>query len=228
MVATVFTDEGEKSLQQYATGIQASARVVTTRTDITDDQSVSDLQRFVSEYLKKNPQKQLVGLVNNAGIALSGPLEAQPISQFRRQIEVNLFGHVHVAQKLTRFLRDSQGRLINVTSMAGRAAAKGMGAYAASKFALEAVSDVQRLELARWGISVSAIEPGFMRTPLVTNAFGQLEQNWNNLLEEVITCSSLPLVLFTHRTNTGTRFVCTRIRKNQKSRNPNFGLCPFA
>jgi len=183
VIATVFTEEGNSSLHQYASGNKAANRLATTRTDITDDKSVENLDQFVGDYLKKNPGMKLVGLVNNAGIALSGPLEAQPIGQFRRQVEVNLFGHVHVAQKMTKYLRECQGRLINVTSMAGRAAARGMGAYAASKFALEAVSDVQRLELSRWGISVSAIEPGFMRTPLVTNAFGGLEQNWKNLLE---------------------------------------------
>ena len=144
---------------------------------------MENLEQFVRDFLKQNKGSQLVGLVNNAGIALSGPLEAQPMSQFRRQLDVNLFGHVHVSQKMVKYLRESQGRLINVTSMAGRAAARGMGAYAASKFGMEAITDVQRLELAPWGISVSAIEPGFIRTPLVTSTFGSLEQNWNNLLE---------------------------------------------
>ena len=144
---------------------------------------MENLEQFVRDFLKQNKGSQLVGLVNNAGIALSGPLEAQPMSQFRRQLDVNLFGHVHVSQKMVKYLRESQGRLINVTSMAGRAAARGMGAYAASKFGMEAITDVQRLELAPWGISVSAIEPGFIRTPLVTSTFGSLGQNWNNLLE---------------------------------------------
>ena len=185
VIATLFTDQGEASILEWARDHSADGRLVTTRTDITNDDSVVELESFVASYVSQHEGSQLVALVNNAGIALCGPLEVQPMSQFRRQIDVNLIGHVHVAQKLIKFLRISKGRLVNVVSIAGRAAHPSMGAYAASKFAMEAITDVQRQELAPFGISVSAIEPGFIKTPLVNNAFGELERTWDSLLPEV-------------------------------------------
>lgn len=81
---------------------------------------MAELRNTISTLLSENPKKKLVGVVNNAGIATMGPVELQPYSQFKRQVEVNLFGHVLVAQHTIPFLRASQGRLINVVSIAGR------------------------------------------------------------------------------------------------------------
>jgi NAD(P)-dependent dehydrogenase (short-subunit alcohol dehydrogenase family) len=108
----------------------------------------------------------LGGLVNNAGTALAMPLEFLPLDQLRRQLEVNLVGHVAVTQALLPNLRSARGRIVNVGSIAGRSALPFLGAYAASKHALEAVTDVLRVELRPFGIAVTVIEPGTIATPI--------------------------------------------------------------
>jgi NAD(P)-dependent dehydrogenase (short-subunit alcohol dehydrogenase family) len=108
----------------------------------------------------------LHGLVNNAGTALAMPLEFLPLDQLRRQLEVNLVGHVAVTQALLPNLRSARGRVVNVGSIAGRSALPFLGAYAASKHALEAVTDVLRVELRPFGIAVTVIEPGTIATPI--------------------------------------------------------------
>ena len=108
----------------------------------------------------------LDGLVNNAGTALAMPLEFLPLDQLRRQLEVNLVGHVAVTQALLPNLRAARGRIVNVGSIAGRSALPFLGAYAASKHALEAVTDALRVELRPFGIAVTVIEPGTIATPI--------------------------------------------------------------
>jgi NAD(P)-dependent dehydrogenase (short-subunit alcohol dehydrogenase family) len=110
--------------------------------------------------------KPLDGLVNNAGTALAMPLEFLPLDQLRRQLEVNLVGHVAVTQALLPNLRSARGRIVNVGSIAGRSALPFLGAYAASKHALEAVTDALRVELRPFGIAVTVIEPGTIATPI--------------------------------------------------------------
>jgi len=109
---------------------------------------------------------RLEGLVNNAGTALAGPLELLPLSEIRKQFEVNFFGALATIQTFLPLLRESGGRIVNVSSISGKLAAPFVGAYAASKFALEAASDALRLELRPFGIFVSVVEPGSVRTPI--------------------------------------------------------------
>ena len=108
----------------------------------------------------------LDGLVNNAGTALAMPLEFLPLEQLRRQLEVNLVGHVAVTQALLPNLRSARGRIVNMGSIAGRSALPFLGAYAASKHALEAVTDALRVELRPFGVAVTVIEPGTIATPI--------------------------------------------------------------
>jgi NAD(P)-dependent dehydrogenase (short-subunit alcohol dehydrogenase family) len=108
----------------------------------------------------------LDGLVNNAGIAVPGPLETLPIEDFRRQIEVNLNAHVAVTQAMLPAIRQARGRIVFITSIGGLMAFPMFGAYHAAKFGLEAVGDVFRQELRPWGISVSLVEPGSIATPI--------------------------------------------------------------
>jgi NAD(P)-dependent dehydrogenase (short-subunit alcohol dehydrogenase family) len=108
----------------------------------------------------------LAGLVNNAGIALSGPLEFVPVEELRRQLEVNLVGQVAVTQALLPALRAGRGRIVNMSSIGGRVALPLLGPYNASKFALEAISDSLRRELRGQGVAVSVVEPGGVRTPI--------------------------------------------------------------
>lgn len=101
----------------------------------------------------------LTGLVNNAGIAVGGPLEFLPLEELRYQFEVNVVGQVAVLQALMPALRRAPGRIIFVGSVAGRSPLPFIGAYAASKSALHALATSLRVELQPWGIAVSIIEP---------------------------------------------------------------------
>jgi len=111
---------------------------------------------------------QLQGLVNNAGIAVAGPLEYLPPEELRRQLEVNVVGQLRMVQLLLPALRAGGGRIVNVGSISGRSALPFLGAYAMSKFALEAMTDSLRVELRPWGIHVAIVEPGTIKTPMWT------------------------------------------------------------
>jgi NAD(P)-dependent dehydrogenase (short-subunit alcohol dehydrogenase family) len=111
---------------------------------------------------------RLDGLVNNAGVAVSAPLELLPLDELRRQLEVNLIGQIAVTQALLPALRAARGRVVLMGSIGGRSAIPFLGPYAASKFALEAVADVLRLEVQPFGIDVAIVEPGSIATPIWT------------------------------------------------------------
>jgi NAD(P)-dependent dehydrogenase (short-subunit alcohol dehydrogenase family) len=125
--------------------------------DVTDAEQIRDAATRVDE---------LNGLVNNAGIALGSPLELVPVDQLRYQLEVNLVGQVAVTQAVLPALRRAKGRIVFMGSIAGRSALPFLAPYAASKHALEAVADSLRLELKPFGIPVSIVEPGSIRTAI--------------------------------------------------------------
>ena len=127
----------------------------------------------------------LDGLVNNAGTALAMPLEFLPLDQLRRQLEVNLVGHVAVTQALLPNLRSARGRIVNVGSIAGRSALPFLGAYAASKHALEAFTDSLRVELRPFGIAVTVIEPGTIATPIWRKGGERIQELAAQLPEEL-------------------------------------------
>src|SRR6185295_4750516 len=108
--------------------------------------------------------------VNNAGIAVAAPLEFLPIDQLRHQLEINVIGQVAVTQAFLPALRRARGRIVNVSSIGGRVALPLVGAYNASKFALEGVSDALRRELRPLGVDVIVIEPGGVKTPIWTKS----------------------------------------------------------
>lgn len=142
---------------------QGSNRLTPLLLDVTDADSIQKAKEFVSGRLG---QAGLFGLINNAGIAVAGPLEAVPIHNLRRQLEVNVIGQVAVIQAFLPLIRQAHGRIVNMGSIAGRAAMPLMGPYSASKFALEAITDALRLELQQWGIHVTIVEPGAIATPI--------------------------------------------------------------
>ena len=125
--------------------------------DVTDADSIAAAAARV---------ERLDGLVNNAGISVAVPLEALPLGQLRNQLEVNVVGQLAVTQALLPHLRRSRGRIVNIGSISGRSALPFLGAYAASKFALEAFTDSLRVELVPWGIWVAIVEPGTIATPI--------------------------------------------------------------
>jgi NAD(P)-dependent dehydrogenase (short-subunit alcohol dehydrogenase family) len=131
---------------------------------------------------------ELHGLVNNAGIAVAGPLEFLPVDQFRHQLEVNVTGQVAVTQALLPALRRGRGRIVFMGSIAGKSALPFLAAYAASKHALEAVADSLRIELAPWGIDVTIVEPGSIKTPIWTRSADRADETQATLdgrLEEL-------------------------------------------
>jgi NAD(P)-dependent dehydrogenase (short-subunit alcohol dehydrogenase family) len=131
--------------------------------DITVESDVAALADRVARDPLRRP---LRALVNNAGIAVNAPVETLPIAQWRKQFEVNLFGHVAVIQALFGALLESSGTVVNISSVGGKVVLPTYGAYAGSKFALEAVSDALRREVAGLGIKVVVIEPGAVRTEM--------------------------------------------------------------
>lgn len=108
----------------------------------------------------------LDGLVNNAGIGVPGPLETIPMEDIRRQVDVNLFGHVAVTKEMLPLLRRASGRVVFISSIGGRIAFPMNGPYHLAKFGIEAAGDVFRQELRPWGIGVAIVEPGSIATPI--------------------------------------------------------------
>ncbi len=159
---------------------QVPERIRPLRLDVT---SAEDIAAAVSTVRAAVPGG-IAGLVNNAGIAVAGPLECVPPDEIRRQFEVNFIGPVAVTQAFLPLLRAGRGRLINVGSVGGRIALPFVGAYASSKFAIEAASDVFRIELSSWGIAVSIIEAGAIATPMWEKARQGAEAIVEGLSEE--------------------------------------------
>jgi NAD(P)-dependent dehydrogenase (short-subunit alcohol dehydrogenase family) len=141
----------------------SSDRVEAVRLDITDEGQVAALAHRV----QSDPQaRPLRAVVSNAGIAVAAPVEVIPLADWRRQFDVNFFGHVAVIQALLPALLSSRGRVINISSIGGRVAGPTYGAYSAAKFALEAMSDALRREVRHLGVDVVVVQPGAIATPI--------------------------------------------------------------
>lgn len=135
--------------------------------DITNSEHIRALASRVSE----DPQgRPLRALVNNAAVQANVPIEVFGIEQWRHMFEVNLFGHVAVLQALLPTLIESGGRVVNISSVGGKIAMATYGPYAGTKFALEAMSDSLRREVAPHGVQVVVIEPGAVRTEMLGRA----------------------------------------------------------
>jgi NAD(P)-dependent dehydrogenase (short-subunit alcohol dehydrogenase family) len=169
VLAGVRTEADAKGIEQSA-GQNVRAILI----DVTDADSIARAARQAREICG---DARLIGLVNNAGISVHGPVEHVPLSGWRRQMEVNLFGQIAVTQALLPLLRagvtvHGQGaaRIVMMSSIAGLIAQPIIAPYNASKFALEAVSDALRLELQPQGIKVCVVEPGAIDTPIWAKA----------------------------------------------------------
>jgi NAD(P)-dependent dehydrogenase (short-subunit alcohol dehydrogenase family) len=138
--------------------------------DVTDEESMTTAVATVAA--EAGP----VGvLINNAGYGLYGPVEQLPMAEIRRQFETNFFGLVRLTQLvLPGMRRQGRGRILNVSSMGGRITLPGGAFYHASKYAVEALSDALRMEVAPFGIDVVLIEPGPVKTPWNDVAAGSL------------------------------------------------------
>jgi NAD(P)-dependent dehydrogenase (short-subunit alcohol dehydrogenase family) len=149
--------------------------------DVTDPGAIATAARMVEDELAGEP---LAGIVNNAGIAVGGPLEAIDLDNFRRQLEVNAVAPLAVTQAFLPQLRASRGRIVNISSIGGRVPQPFVGPYVVSKFAVEALSDVLRMELLEWGIDVVAIEPGTIATPIWEKGSSQVDSELAKMTPE--------------------------------------------
>jgi NAD(P)-dependent dehydrogenase (short-subunit alcohol dehydrogenase family) len=172
----------------------AGANIVPIKLDVTDQATIDAAAAQVRE---EAGDQGLAGLVNNAGIAVSAPLEFLPIDELRRQLEVNTVGQLAVTQAFLSQIRAAKGRIVNISSIGGKVVFPLAGAYAASKYALEAISDALRRELRPWGIEVVIVEPGGVVTPIwdrgtetamaiLENAPPEAEQLYGKLIESVL------------------------------------------
>jgi len=139
--------------------------------DVTDEDS---MRRAVDEVEQR---EGAVGvLVSNAGFSQSGAVEAVPMEKVRNQFETNVFGLVRMCQLvLPGMRRQGYGRIVNVSSMGGKLTFPGAGHYHATKHAVEALSDALRFEVEGFGIKVSVIEPGLIRTGFANVAVGSMD-----------------------------------------------------
>ncbi|WP_405852213.1 SDR family oxidoreductase [Streptomyces sp. NBC_00090] len=158
--------------------VAATGRLTPVIFDVTDEKSV---QAAVHEVTDLIGDAGLWGLVNNAGIAVTAPLECVPMEQMRRQMDTNVTGQLRVIQGFLPLLRAGAGRIVNVTSGLGNIAIPYLGAYAAAQFAKEALSDALRRELTPQRIPVIVVQPGAVLTPL----WGKMSVDGNRALESV-------------------------------------------
>jgi len=138
---------------------KSSDRLTPVLLDVTSEQSIAAAVQQVGS-------GPLAGLINNAGVVVAGPVELVPLAEWRRQFEINFIGVVAVTQAFLPMLRAGRGRIVNMGSVAGRSALPFSGPYSSSKFALEGLTDSLRMEMKQWGVEVSIVEPGAIRTPI--------------------------------------------------------------
>jgi NAD(P)-dependent dehydrogenase (short-subunit alcohol dehydrogenase family) len=162
---------------------RASERLRPVRLDISDEMEIEQAARTVVEALDGGG---LAGLVNNAGIVVGGMLEFLPIEALRRQLEVNVVGQIAITQAFLASLRKAPGRIVNIGSLSGLISSPYSGAYCASKFALEALTDALRMELRPWKIHVSIVEPGFIQTPIVSKSLAAADALQTQLPAEAL------------------------------------------
>jgi len=150
----------------------AAAGCKTLALDVTDEESMRSAVAAVEE------AEGAVGvLINNAGYSQSGAVESVQMDQVRRQFETNVFGLIRMCQLvLPGMRRQGWGRIVNLSSMGGRLTFPGGGMYHGTKHAVEAVSDALRWEVRGFGIGVSIIEPGLIRTSFGDAAVGSIQE----------------------------------------------------
>ena len=173
-ITTYLADKGwdvyagvRKEADGASVAAESPQRIHPVIIDITSAEDVASLDKQLPDTLD--------AVVNNAGLAVGGAVEALQLDDLRYQFEVNLFGQIAVTQAVLPRLRRSKGRILFVSSVSGRISTPLTGAYNASKFALEGIADALRLEVRPWGIRVSLIEPAQTDTALWQQAEATLD-----------------------------------------------------
>jgi len=171
----------ESSIEKLKTECP-SGRVVPIQVDVTSEASVAEAAIFIKEYLEKN-SGQLTGVVNNAGILVQPcPAEWHSVKDFRDMFNVNVLGTASVTQSVLPLIRQSKGRIVCTSSIAGRFGLPTEAAYCASKYAVQGYADVLRREMIPWGVTVHIVEPGvFPNTNLYDRFEKGLDSVWARL-----------------------------------------------
>ncbi|WP_395736173.1 SDR family oxidoreductase [Prosthecobacter sp.] len=151
----------------------AKGLIVPVILDVTNREQ---LQKVVQEVSAATGADGLQGVVNNAGIALAGPLEFMPLEAFEKQFQINVLGLIAVTQAFMPLIRASRGRIILTGSNSGFMCEPFLAGYGATKHALEAIADSLRIELRPWGIEVALIQPGAIKTPIWSKSREAAEQ----------------------------------------------------
>uniref|UniRef100_A0AC34GXR2 Uncharacterized protein n=1 Tax=Panagrolaimus sp. ES5 TaxID=591445 RepID=A0AC34GXR2_9BILA len=178
--AGCLTSDGAKSLEKE---IGETELLKTVIVDVTSDESVKNAVKFVKKNLK--PQQKLWAIVNNAGVLLyEGPSEWIGVESYKKTAEVNTYGVIRAFLPL---LRESKGRIVTITSCAGRIGFPLIPSYAVSKFATEAFMDCLRRDVHDFGITCHILEPGRFKTDIVNaeNRYPKSKQAWDALSQEI-------------------------------------------
>lgn len=147
--------------------------------DVTSSQDIAEAYSKISV----DPELSAFYLINNAGVALGGPIEALSISEWRKVFDVNVFGLIEVTQTFLPLLRRTCGRVVNIGSISGRIGAPFIAPYSASKFSVRSFSDSLRREMRDLGVKVVLIEPGPIQTPIWDKSIAK-SQEVNKVLSE--------------------------------------------
>ena len=168
----VLASRNEAALNELAAEVVPLVRrVLVIPTDVTQRATVDAMAEQAAQELGS-----IDILVNNAGLGLNALLAEGSMTNIRRLFEVNVFGALHCIQAVVPYMKkQGSGQIINVSSVAGKIATPRNGAYAATKFALTAISDALRLELADYGITVTTVYPGVTDTPFVDNVLKEVD-----------------------------------------------------
>jgi len=158
-----------------------NSSIVPVQIDVTDGESI----RLTQKQIERQRIKELsFVLINNAGIAVAGPIEAVEIEEFKKQFAVNVFGLVETTQTFLPIIRETRGRIVNMSSVSGLLVSPFLGPYCASKYAVEAISDALRRELAVTGVKVIVIEPGPIQTPIWEKGLGHRDELFSKINKE--------------------------------------------
>ena len=167
-----------KQADAKALAADASDQLTPITIDVTKDRSIKAAKDKVQRAVGKDG---LVGLVNNAGVGDGGPVETMDLDILRNVLEVNLVGQVAVTQAFLPLIRKAPGTIVFIASIGGRIASPFMSPYNTSKFAVEALGESLRQELAPWEIDVVVIEPGSIDTPIWKKGAETIEDQFAKL-----------------------------------------------
>ncbi|XP_062593506.1 retinol dehydrogenase 7-like [Saccostrea cucullata] len=178
--ASCLTEEGEKKLLE-----KCSSKAVVFRLDVTKEESIQNAVKLVKTKIAGN--ELLWGLVNNAGVfLLAAPLEWQAKEQYEKTLAVNLYGVIEMTRVFLPLLRQSRGRVVNMSSIASMLAFPKLAPYNISKAALESFTDTLRREMYNIGVTAHIIQPSGFKTNIIpADATHRLRKAFDDLPQEV-------------------------------------------